>query len=528
MRILIQVVVFSLCFFFGCSSPGKKEQKNKIAVPIPIEIHSVDPRRVSARCFSQLSNMLYDGLMRRDEHGNLDCGLAKSFTIDACHKEYTFVLRDAFWSNGDPITAYDVEASWKGALHPQFASSNTSLLFFLKNAKAYTTGECSLDEVGVTALNDKTLHVTLENPTSYFLEMLTISIFKPVQKRIAQEKSLEIDACLASGPFRIKSFRRSVGLTLEKNPLYWDAESVQLDEIEVAYLPDLQTQAYLFKQGELDWIGQPFSSFDHIAYENIGSPEPLQKHDAFAVFWLHVNTEHSLMKNKHVRKAISYAINRGDIVDHVLDRLAHIPDGVLPNSLNTRSESILKDTGPKRAVEVFNQGLQELGMNPNNVPKIELNYVSIGTNSKIAEIIQRQLHDTLGLEVTLKSQDWKVMLDSVKRGHFDLAEFAWYASYPDPSYFFHLFENRGSEVNYSRWEHDEFLLLVKELSQAKTEKYRRELILKLNEILVEELPVIPIYDPVYSFVTSKKVKNVVFSEMGIADFKYVSISAQNS
>lgn len=472
--------------------------------------------------------MLFEGLMRHDESGNLDLGLAQSFSIDKSQLEYTFTLREAQWSDGGMITAYDVEYSWKRILQMNLHSANSNLMYFIKNAQKYVQNECDLSEVGIHAIDEKTLHVTLENPTPFFLEMLTVSIFKPIPSKI-DEMYPNWDADISSelhcsGPFRVKTFKRGVGLILEKNPYYWDEEVVVLEEIELAYLPDCQTQAFLFKNGELDWFGQPLGIFDYDAYDNVGNPEPITQKAVYSSFWIQVNTNHPVLSNKNIRKALSFAINRQEIVHHVMQDHVKEAYTFLPTAFNLEKIPSIEGKTLDEAREAFKNGLEELGITKEAFPSIQLTYVSIGMNKKIAEVIQDQVKDILGVQLSLAQREWKVHLDSVTHGNFQLAELGWFSSYPDPSYFLYLFEDKDCKDNYSRWSNTKYTELIHKLKKEYNSQRRIELIVQLDQILTEEHPVIPIYNSTYSYAKNKHLKNVVLSEMGIIDFKYASLS----
>ena len=523
-KIVTGLLLVFVLLLIACTG-GKREERQKISLPFSVEIHSLDPRKITEHSHSQISNMLYEGLMSHDELGGLSLGLAESFSINKEQTEYTFILRDACWSNGMPITAYDVEYSWKGVLSHHLFSGNTTLMYFLKNAKKHMQGECKISEIGVKALNEKTLLVILENPTPFFLELLTVSIFKPVPNLIDERRkgwdtsfSQEI---LTSGPFRIKHYQRGMGLTLEKNPNYWDQEVVSLNEIELVHISDTQTQALLFKNKELDWYGQPIGAFDGDAYANIGQPEPVHHRPVYAVVWLQVNTENPILSNKNIRKALSYAINRQEIVNHVVKKRVVECNTFLPNTHGDEIEPlIVTEEDARQALE---QGLTELGLTKNELPPIELTYVQLGANQKVAEVIQNQVRETLGIQISLMNREWKIFLDAVARGSFQLAEIAWFSSYPDPSYFLYMFQDKGAKNNYSRWENKRYTELTHMLTKEWRNEKRAIIIAELNQIATEEFPVIPLFTTTYSYAMNPRLTNVVISEMGIADFKYAKL-----
>lgn len=522
-----RLVAFVLCILFtSCGVKDVKPKAKRIGIPIYVEVLELDPIRVADHGTSQILGMLYEGLMTHNEHGDLDFGVASSFEIDKSGTRYLFKLRDCRWSNGDKVTAFDFEYAWINALNPEKPSKSGRSLYTIKNARAYVRKEVGREEVGIKVIDDTTLQITLEQPSPFFIEQLSTIPYMPVYKKRAMAvpgwATLLSREYVSNGPFVIDSFQRSVGLQVKKNPLYWDAQAVHLDRIEVAYVPDNLTQAYLFKNGKLDWLGLPFTAFDYEAFDSLSITHEVQHKEVLGAFWLQMNTTREILSNKNIRKAISCAINREEIAKYVLrseviPAFRFLPRGFYVDQKTTLSADVLQ------AKEYLAKGLAELGLKKEDIPPLSLSYVLLGSNKSIAEVIQSQLKSRLDLSIDLKQTEWKVHLDNVARGNFDIGQIAWFASYRDPMYFFKMFSRKESTANYSRWENARYkeLLILAETTTSDT--VRSQIFEEMEQIILDELPVVPIYFSCNPFITSKTLKGVQLNDLGLTSFKYARV-----
>ncbi len=182
--------------------------------------------------------------MRKDVYGELKPALAERYEVSDDGIRYIFYLRESFWSDGKPLTAYDFERSWKSALSPSLATRSSEEFFILKNGKAAYQRHASLDEVGVKALDEKRLQVDLEHSAPYFFKLLAHTLFSPV--------SDPFDPTISNGPFQLKKRKQFDQIAIAKNPFYWDKSKVKLDTINVYVINDTQTTLNLFEKGQID------------------------------------------------------------------------------------------------------------------------------------------------------------------------------------------------------------------------------------------------------------------------------------
>ena len=220
---------------------------------------TVDPRKCSDPASCILNFMLYEGLTHLEPDGSITLSTAESFTVSPNKKKYTFILKETFWSDGSPVTAYDFEASWKSLIDPKFPSTTAHLLYPIKNAKAAREKKVPLDQVGIFAKDDRTLVVELEKPTPYFLKLTSFCTYYPIPKeKVAMETIWDAKKeshLISNGPFRMKKWKYNNEIIVKKNPLFWKAKDVKLNRIFITLIQDESTAFKLYEQGKLDWIG---------------------------------------------------------------------------------------------------------------------------------------------------------------------------------------------------------------------------------------------------------------------------------
>lgn len=307
-------------FFFACH--GKEGRKEKRTISISIlsnsqkissfflsPIRSLDPRISTEAPSKHIMNMLYEGLMRVGPDGEIIPGIAESVTISEDQTVYTFHLRDSLWSNGDPVTAYDFEYAWKKSVTPEHARQGAFTFYTIKNVAACLEKKMGVEEVGICALDEKTLEVKLEHPAPYFLHLCTCTTYSPIHKETDLKHPSWHNSVnkhlVTNGPFLLTGWKKNVEICLEKNPYYWDAEEVQIGGVEVQVVTDANTQFFLFQKGKLDWIGQPFNNLPNDIIVNCYENNRLELSDSSEVFWFFLNTEKPLFNNKNFRKALA-------------------------------------------------------------------------------------------------------------------------------------------------------------------------------------------------------------------------------
>ena len=227
---------------------SKALRLNFIAGDLP----SLDPQALSRDMRGiGLGKWLFEGLTRLDPNGKYELAGAEDVEISPCRMKYTFKLRPNFYSNGDRVTAADYERSWKEALAPDSTCVKSYLFYFIKNAEKAKQGKVSVDEIGVKAIDDHTLFIELEHPTSCLFNLLSLCLFSPFK--------MDKENVLFNGPYKVVERSKDSHLKLGKNPFFWDHSHIAIDEVHISMIQDGMTALALYQKGELDWIGDPFS-----------------------------------------------------------------------------------------------------------------------------------------------------------------------------------------------------------------------------------------------------------------------------
>ncbi|MCP5504396.1 MAG: peptide ABC transporter substrate-binding protein [Chlamydiales bacterium] len=514
-----------LPFVFSC---GKREEKQNpkqiIKLSILSQVRSLDPRISNEYPSVHVINMLYEGLMRLGPQGEIIPGVAESFTISEDQKTYTFHLRDSNWSNGDPVTAYDFEHAWKKSVNPLYARTGAFTFYTIKNVAACLEKKVSVDDVGIWALDDKTLKVELEHPAPYFLSLCACSTYAPIHKAIdlidPQWANDVNEHFVNNGPFLIKGWKKSVEIYVEKNPNYWDKDCVKIDGIQIQILPDANTQYLLFEKGELDWIGYPLNPLPVDIVGNTYKKGELQVIDSYGLYWFFVNTEKPPFNNKNFRKAVSYAINRKSIADHIFQLGEEPAMGILNGDLAVYDKPYFEDGNIELAKEYLDRALKEMGTTLEDLPPITLSQRACLFTSRVNQAVQQQLYANLGLHIEIDQADWPVHFNRMSKGDYEFGEMGWNSWLKDPIYMLDTFRNRSFATNMSRWEHPIYQEFLRKSDNEIDPEKRKEYMHQAEEFLMEEMPVIPLCFNKLHFMCNEHLKGIFISPLKEIDFRY--------
>lgn len=481
-----------------------------------------DPRKSSDIITSTLMRMLYDGLTRADLSGKMQLSLAKNMKISKDKKTYLFKLRSSLWSNGEPVTAHDFERSWKTMLHPEFNSINADHLYVIKNAEEAKAGNLNIDEVGVKALDDSTLEITLEAPTPFFLELLSLPAFFPTHSsKNIPEKSHEQ---IYNGPFTLQSWKAKDHILLEKNSSYWDVESVHLKKIQISFIHDEHTELNLFENGELDWAGSPISTIptDSIVY--LKEKKLLKTFPLASTYWYKFNTKRHPFKNPKMRKAFAYAISRQEIIEHITQAGQTPARGPIPPQYALSETKYFKDGDIETARKLFQESLSEMGLEKEDLPPITLTYSTGERHQKISQALQQQWKHAFDLDIKLENFEWHVFLQKLNQHDFQVAGRGWIAEYPDAIYFLEPFKQINDPIrggnNDTLWENREYSRLIRLAKESQEKEKRKEYLSQAERILMDHMPVAPFFHSTNCYLQNSQLKDVCINELCNLDFKW--------
>jgi oligopeptide transport system substrate-binding protein len=520
MRILLLCII--LTFFGGCSRPSI--QTDKLTVNLFTEPPSLDPTLLSDMTSMNVVLQLFEGLTRFDENEKAQPALAKSIETSKDLLTYTFKLRESKWSDGSPLTSRDFKEAWALILKPGYPAPFAYKLYDIKNAEQVKKGELPVEELGVETPDDHTLIVHLRRPTPHFLELLPLATFYPLPiKHIQAHPNWAGDAgphYVSNGPFTLKEWAHVDHIVLEKNPHYWDAENVKLEEIEMLMINDPTTEYSLFEAGEIQWTGLPLSALPQEVMVEMKGAGKLNTMRSNAVEFLLLNTEAFPLTNVHIRRALSYAINRKELVDHVLQNDQEVALALTPPNQNREAFKLFQDHDVKAAQEEFEKGLKELKLTKKNFPKLSYMFNTSPGSKRVSEVMQRQWQKVLGVDTSLENTDWKIYIPKVTSGDYQIARMGWVGEYRDPMAFLYTFnEPIGEENNITRFNDAEFNKWMELATTANDYKKRKEALDKAETRLIEQMPIIPLFYSNLAYLISPHLKGVNVNSLFMIDFK---------
>ena len=530
-RCFLGGIFIVLALFLGCKKQEKSETST-LHLYLQAEPLSLDPRIGGDRRSQVVLRCLFEGLTHLAKDGSIEPGLAEATNISPDGCTYTFHLRDAVWSNGQKIRAQDFCYAWKSAISPHFPSSFAYHFFIIKNAKKAKLNECALDEVGILALDDQTLQVTLEHPAPYFLELVSNPLYSPLPELNVETNSLwamkTIPEYISNGPFILKEHVLQSHMTLERNPLYWSKDRSSIEQISLPIIEHPSTAYALFEKGELDWFGDPCGLCDLEVIQKLTKDGTLLFKESGALYRIVCNTLMPHLASAKIRCAIASAISRKDLCYLLIKGGEQPSSSIVPSFLSSLKRPVFHDGDGEFARACFEEGLKELGYTRETYPPIILTHWAEPLSKLIAQCIQQQIETALHTQVSLVAYDWGTYMHKVPAGEINIATASWltWVSDPMPNLQYLKFKNNG--INGSGWQDDRYIDLLDKADNSLSQEERKKYLMKAEEIAAEELPIIPLYELVYKYAKGPGVRGEVISSTGMVDFKWVEKKSTSS
>ncbi|MCC9088851.1 peptide ABC transporter substrate-binding protein [Bacillus pumilus] len=529
---LIFTLVLSACGFSGNksgdSTSSSGEAKTTLNVNISTEPFSLHPGLANDSTSGSVIRQTFEGLTRINAEGKPENAMASDIKTSADGKTYTFTLRDAKWSNGDPVKAEDFEYAWKWALDPKNESQYAYQLYYIKGAEAANKGKAKVADVGIKAKDDKTLVVELENPTPFFTELTAFYTYMPVNKKVAEKnKNWYTNAgenYVSNGPFALTKWKHGGSITLEKNNEYWDKDTVKLKKINMSMIKDTNTELSMFEKGELDWAGSPTGNLPTESLKTLKNKGNLKIQTIAGVYNYKFNTEVKPLNNANIRKALAYSINRQAIVDKITQGEQVPAMAIVPPTMEGFEDNktgYFKDHDVATAKEFLEKGVKELGYKSvSDLPALKLSYNTDEAHQKIAQAIQEMWKKDLGVKVELDNSEWNVYIDKLHSGDYQIGRMGWLGDFNDPVNFLELYKDKDGGNNDTGWESKEYKQLLNDSAKETDKTKREEMLKKAEEILINDMPIAPIYFYTQLWVQDPKLKGVVVSGLGDAQYKW--------
>lgn len=494
------------------------------------EPQELDPHIVTGVPEHHIIVALLEGLVLKDSKTLEPVpGVAERWEISEDGKRYTFYLRkNAKWSNGDPVTAEDFRWSWQRALSPALGNVYAYMYSPIVNAEAYASGKIDdFSTVGVKVVDTYTLEVTLNNPTPYFLQLLDhYSMFPVHRPTIEQFGAADERGTLwtragnyvGNGAFTLKQWDLNRVVIVERNPHYWGAQDVKLQQIHFYPTDNTTTEERMFRAGQLHVTGTV--PIDKIQDYRQNKPQLIHIDSYLGTYYYRINTRVKHLQDPRVRRALALSVDRRQIVENVT-KAGEIPATTFtpPDTMGYTASSDL-NFDPQRA-----QALMAAAGYPNGegFPTLELLYNTSEGHRKIAVAIQQMWKKNLNIDIQLHNQDWKVYLDSVNSGNYQIARAGWIGDYVDPNSFLDMWITDGGN-NQTGWSNTQYDQLILETAPAASDRASRyQAFLKAESILLDELPLIPIYTYVSKKLVQPSVKGIHGNLLDYHNYKAIDL-----
>ncbi|CAM5205938.1 Oligopeptide transport system substrate-binding protein OS=Ureibacillus acetophenoni OX=614649 GN=SAMN05877842_11166 PE=4 SV=1 [Ureibacillus acetophenoni] len=536
--LLLSMLLVLSIVLAACNTGGDKDNTatkddgtttKEINLVIPSEPPSLHPGLATDSTSGVILQNVFEGLTTIKD-GEVVNAVADDVQVSEDQLKYTFTLKDTTWSNGDPVTAEDFAYAWTWVLNPENASEYASILYPIKGAEAYNLGEGSVDDLGINVVDEKTLEVTLENPTPYFLELTAFKTYFPVHKATAEanpEWYTEAgEDYITNGPFTLADWQHSASITLEKSDSYWDKENVALDTVNISMVENETTAVTMFDSGEIDFLGAPFQTVSLDAIDRYKKEGILNIEDYAAIYWYKFNTTGEFTKNANIRKALTLAINRQELIDNITKGEQSPALGMVPAAVKGFEEDrgYFKDNDIEEAKKALELGMKELGITDPSQIEIGLSINTSEAHSVIAQFVQEGWAKNLGITVSIDNSEWQVYLDKLNILDYDVARMGWIADYNDAYSFLEQYNSADNGNNDTGWENAQYTELLKQ-SVVETDPEARIALLKEAEaIAMSEFPVAPVYYYTNLHVKKDFVKNMAPDALGNVYLKYVDIN----
>ncbi|SFL96216.1 peptide ABC transporter substrate-binding protein [Pelosinus propionicus] len=518
--LVMMMLIMILGLTVGCSKSDNNEQLLRYA--LEAEPATLDPAKSTAIPESLVELQIFEGLTRLDAKDQPAPGVAERWEVTPDGLKYVFYLRqNAKWSNGDPVTAGDFEFAWKRVLNPEFASENAYMLFSIKNAQAYNEKKAAADAVGVKALNEHTLEVTLEKPTAYFLSLAAFHSFYPVHPKTVTASpdkwANEVNTLVGNGPFKITHWVHSGQIHFAKNDQYWDTAAVKLTKMEWPISDSQSTRLSLLENKQVDMMVEP----PVVEHDRLNKEGLLQISPYLGTYYYVFNTQKAPFDNPKVRKALTLGINRDALVKNVIKggkKPAYA--WVAPGLTNPATGKDFRDEGGNYAIEdteLAKKLLTEAGYpGGQGLPPITILFNTGEMHKSIAEAIQEMWKQNLGVTATLTNQESKVFLESRTQGEFQVARASWVGDYADPMTFMDVFKDPSNDAKYKNSAYNN---LIETAQSTMDQSVRMQAMHDGEKVLFDDAVILPIYYTTQPFVARSSVKGYFWSVLGLADFK---------
>ncbi len=504
---------------------------------------TLDPAQAQDSQANTALRFMYEGLATIDADGNPAPGAAESWDISEDGLTYTFHMRQgATWNNGDPVTANDFVFAWQRALSPETVPAPVYAyqLYYIKGAEAFNTGETTdFSTVGVKAVDENTLEVTLANPTPYFLGLTSFYTYYPVHQATVEGNeawAADLNTMVTNGPFTLTTWTTGSEMGWTKNDKYWDAANIKLTNVTASIVNSGATETSQYQGGEIDYAGAPTGEIptDQIQPLSEQLADEFKLTDIASTYYYEFNTKEAPFNNAKIRKAFAMSIDRQALIDNVTKAGQTPAFGFVPTSIAGLNNQSFRDEhsdadyfkeDAAAAKTLLEEGMAEEGIT--TLPPITLLYNTSENHQKLALAVADMWKNNLGVEIQTKNEEWSVFLESRKTGNFQIARAGWSADYNDPMTFMDMFVTGGGNNN-TGFANEEYDALIDAAYKGGNdpEKRMQDMAAAEKILIGDNMVIMPVYYYTQASLTKPYLKGVTTDFSGAINFTRAYLEQQ--
>lgn len=507
---------------------GEKLAAEQVANGMLFNVITFDTAQVADSESGSFFLATSEGLFR-ENNGELENAGCESYEVSEDGLTYTFHLRKNKWSDGVEVVASQYVDAVERVLNADLACAYAFFTFPIKNAEKHYNGEVDFSEVGIEAVNDYTLKFTLEAPEPFFIQKLSYTVFNPTRvdniEKYGDTYGTDATQVLSSGPFMVEEWTPNQDAVLVKNPNYWDAENIFLDEVKLADISETATQYQLFEAGQLDFVGglgDYITQWDEKAAN--GECQLMTRNapaSQYMIFNTQENSPSGIMQNAKVRKAVSYALDSQSFIDSVYSGRYTASYGLVTPTIvvgdkeyRSEVEEPIKveyeeyKNNPEKLQVLLHEGLKEMGKDTDDLSSITIQFLGYGETTiekDMEQFVVQRIQDNLGVAVELNIVgDFGLAHAAQLAGEFDLAVQVWGADYNDPMTFIDIFRT-GGENNYGKYSSESYDAILAQLAEEQDNAKRIELYGEAEKTLIQQDAALKplLYRDIHSYINNR-------------------------
>lgn len=488
----IAALALNACGRSGEESDSIVLHRGNMAEPL-----TLDPHKASGTWENNIIGDMFIGLFTENAAGEAIPGMAESWEMSEDGLSWTFTLREALWSDGEPVTAHDFEYALRRILTPETLANYASILYPIRNARAVNVGDVPPTELGVRAVDERTLVIELEFPAPYLPGLLTHYTTFPVPSHVVErfgDAWIQPQNIQTNGPYRLVDWRASNFVHVTRNELFWDNENVCIDEVFFYPTVDNAAAERRVRNGELDLITDFAGQSLPFLQQQV--PDYVRVHPYLGIVYFSFNTTQEAFSDARVRNALGMAIDREFIAENILRAgqiPAHsfIPPGVDNYPGNARIGWFDAPIEERRLLA--RELLEEAGYGPDNPLEFTYTFRATGDNPRIAPVVQQDWQLIADwVDVDIQVVETQIHYSNLRSADYELGDGGWIGDYNDAYNFLFLAETDSVPMNYSRWSNEQYDTLVAQANRTADAEERGRMLQEAEQIMLDDMPYIPI------------------------------------